>query len=158
MKAQRTLQAGVTATLAAITVVAWVAGCGGSASPAGPTATVAAAPTPTPCPTERQSSEFAFVLKEGAMNSFVVGPIRAGNGPLDVTLNFSGRHIVLACVGTSAACRPMGGRPMAATFDIPGDFPAGPIQASVYFNSSYAQPPGDVEGTVRFAYNPYCSR
>ena len=124
--------------IALLVVCVGAIGCGGSSPPASPTVVAAAAPTPTPCPTERQSSEFDFVLREGSLNSVIVGPVHAGNGPLDVTLNFSGRQIVLACVGTSTACRPMGGRPMAVTFDIPRDFPAGPIQASLYFNSSYA--------------------
>jgi len=40
------------------------------------------------------------------------------------------------------------------TFNIPSDFPAGPIQASVYFNPSAAQPSGNASGTVTFTYNP----
>ncbi len=43
---------------------------------------------------------------------------------------------------------------MAVSFDIPSDFPAGPIQADVYFNVNYKQPPGDANGTVSFAYKP----
>ena len=46
-----------------------------------------------------------------------------------------------------------GGRPGSASFNIPADFPAGPIQASVYFNPNFAQPRGAATGTVRLAYN-----
>ena len=48
----------------------------------------------------------------------------------------------------------MGGRPQTTVWAIPRDFPAGEIQAKVYFNSYYAQPPGNATGTVRFTYKP----
>jgi hypothetical protein len=115
----------------------------------------AAAPAPTPTPTPAPRSDtFAFTLPAGSRAGVTVGPVRAGNGPLEVTLSFSGDFIILACVGSPAACMPMGGRPMTRTFNIPADFPAGPIQAGVYFNPNFNQPPGDATGTVRFVYNP----
>lgn len=96
---------------------------------------------------------FAFTLPAGSQGSVVVGPVHAGDGPLEVTLNFSGDFIILACVGTQSACIPMGGSPMTTSFNIPSDFPAGAIQARVYFNNNFTQPPGDASGTVSFVYN-----
>lgn len=101
-----------------------------------------------------RTDTFAFTLRAGSTGSVVVGPVRAGNGPFVVALDFSGDFIILACVGTQSSCRPMGGRPMITTFNIPSDFPAGNIQASVYFNFNFPQPPGDARGTVSFTYNP----
>jgi hypothetical protein len=100
----------------------------------------------------RRTDTFPFILTTTA--SVVVGPIQAANGPLQVDLNFSGNFIILACVGTTSACVPMGGRPQTRTFNIPNDFPAGVIQAQVYFNSSFTQPAGNASGTVAFTYNP----
>ena len=100
----------------------------------------------------RRTDTFAFILPGPSPN--VMGPIRATNGLLQVDLNFTGNFIILACVGTSAACVPMGGRPQTRTFRIPDDFPAGPIQASVYFNPNVTQPAGSASGTVAFTYNP----
>ena len=37
---------------------------------------------------------------------------------------------------------------------IPADFPAGPIQATVYFNPNFPQASGNATGTVTFSYNP----
>jgi hypothetical protein len=111
------------------------------------------APSPTPSPA-RRTDTFAFTLPAGSP-SVVVGPVRAGNGPLEVALNFSGNFIILACVGTPAACKPMGGRPTTTTFNIPSDVPAGPIQAIVYFNPNAVQPSGNASGTVSFTYNPF---
>ena len=41
---------------------------------------------------------------------------------------------------------------MTRSYNIPGDFPAGQIQASVYYNFNYAQPAGNASGTVTFVY------
>jgi hypothetical protein len=100
----------------------------------------------------RRTDTFPFILTSTA--AVVVGPIQAANGPLQVDLNFSGNFIILACVGTTSACVPMGGRPQRHTFNIPNDFPAGLIQARVYFNPSATQPGGNAAGTVAFTYNP----
>jgi len=100
----------------------------------------------------RRTDTFPFVLSSTA--SVIAGPIEAGNGALQVDLNFSGNFIIIACVGTTASCRPIGGRPTTGRFVIPNDFPAGRIQASVYFNTSFPQPPGNATGTVAFTYNP----
>jgi len=100
----------------------------------------------------RRTDTFPFILTSTA--AVVVGPIQAANGPLQVDLNFSGNFIILACVGTTSACVPMGGRPQRHTFSIPNDFPAGLIQARVYFNPSATQPGGNAAGTVAFTYNP----
>ena len=100
----------------------------------------------------RRTDTFPFIVTSTA--AVVVGPIQAANGPLQVDLNFSGNYIILACVGTTSACVPMGGRPQTHTFNIPNDFPAGLIQARVYFNPSAAQPGGNAAGTVAFTYNP----
>ncbi len=97
---------------------------------------------------------FAFTLPAGSQGSVVVGPVLAGSGPLTVTLNFSGNFIILACVGTQVSCIPMGGTPQTRTFNIPSDFPAGAIQAQVYFNPNFSQPPGNASGTVSFTYVP----
>ena len=102
----------------------------------------------------RRTETFAFTLRGGSQNSVVVGPVRAGNGPVEVVLSFSGNFIILACVGTPSSCMPMGGRPTTSAFNIPTSFPAGAIQASVYFNPSLQQPTGDASGTVSFTYNP----
>jgi hypothetical protein len=98
----------------------------------------------------RRTDTFAFTLP----GPNVMGPIRAANGLLQVDLNFSGNFIILACVGTTSACLPMGGRPQTRTFRIPDNFPAGPIQATVAFNTNFPQPPGSASGTVAFTYNP----
>jgi hypothetical protein len=100
----------------------------------------------------RRTDTFSFILSGTA--PVVMGPIRATNGPLQVDLNFTGNFTILACVGTTAACIPIGGRPTTRTFTIPGDFPAGPIQALVYFNTNFTQPSGNASGTVAFTYNP----
>jgi hypothetical protein len=86
--------------------------------------------------------------------SVVAGSVRAANGPLEVRLDFSGNYVILAYVGTTSSCIPMGGRPQTRTFSIPEQFPAGTIQARVYFNTNFTQPPGDARGTVTLTYNP----
>lgn len=100
----------------------------------------------------RRTDTFPFTLSGNAAS--IMGPIQAANGRVQVDLNFSGSFIILACAGTSARCTPFGGRPATYQFNIPEDFPAGPIQASVYFNTNFAQPPGSANGTVAFTYNP----
>jgi hypothetical protein len=102
----------------------------------------------------RRTDTLSFTLPAGSSSVVVLGPILAGTGPLEVALNFSGSFVILACVGTPAACQPMGGRPSTRTFNIPSDFPAGAIQARVYFNPNAAQPSGNASGTVSFTYNP----
>lgn len=101
----------------------------------------------------RRTDTFAFLLSSASPS--VMGPIRAANGPLQVDLNFSANFTILACVGaTGGSCVVIGGRPQTRTFNIPNIFPAGPIQASVYFNPNVTQPPGTASGTVAFTYNP----
>lgn len=100
----------------------------------------------------RRTDTFAFILTSSS--PVVLGPIQADNGLLQVDLNFSGNFTILACVGTRTACVVMGGRPATRTFNIPNNFPAGPIQASVYFNVNATQPAGNASGTVAFTYNP----
>ena len=117
-------------------------------------ATNPATSLPTPSPA-RRTDTFAFTLSGGSTAAVAVGPVRAGNGQFDVALNFSGAFVILACVGTSSACTPMGGRPTTRSFNIPADFPAGPIRANVYFNPNVAQPPGSATGTVSFTYTPF---
>jgi hypothetical protein len=137
---------------AAIAGAAIALGGGGSSPSASAPATV----PPTTLPA-RRTDTFPFTLSRAALDrSVVVGPVRVRAGVLTVTLNFSGDYIILACVGTVSACRPMGGRPQTQSYDIPGDFPAGNIQATVYFNTvtSTPQPPGDPSGTVSFTYDP----
>lgn len=111
-----------------------------------------------PCCTnegDRRTDTFPFTLSRANPNSsVVVGPVRARPGTFTVTLAFSGDYVILACVGTPSACLPMGGRPQTHSFNVPGDFPAGALQASVYFNTNVAQPPGDAAGTVSFTYDP----
>ena len=112
-------------------------------------------PSPSPAPSpNRRTDTFGFTLLAGSQQAVVMGPVRAGNGPVDVALTFSGGFIILACVGTQSSCTPMGGRPTTRSFTIPADFPAGPIQATVYFNRNLPQPPGNAMGTVSFTYNP----
>ena len=103
----------------------------------------------------RRTDTFAFTLSAGTTAATVAGPVRAGNGQFDVTLNFSGSYLILACIGPSSACTLMVGRPTTRSFNIPADFPAGPIRASVYFNPNVAQPPGNAAGTVSFTYAPF---
>jgi len=104
---------------------------------------------------ERRTDTFPFTLSRANPNgSVVAGPVRARAGVLTVTLAFSGDYVILACVGTPSACLPMGGRPQTRSFNVPGDFPAGAIQAGVYFNTNVSQPPGDAQGTVSFTYDP----
>jgi hypothetical protein len=105
--------------------------------------------------TTRRTDTFAFTLPAGSQREVVVGPVRAGNGPVEVALTFSGDFIILACVGTQLRCIPMGGRPTTRSFTIPSDFPAGPVQATLYFNRNFPQPPGNAMGTVSFTYNPF---
>lgn len=107
----------------------------------------------------RRTDTFAFILSGTAPptspnTASVIGPIRAANGPLQVDLNFTGNFTILACVGTTTSCLVMGGRPTTRTFNIPNNFPAGPIQALVYFNVNATQPAGNASGTVAFTYNP----
>ena len=101
----------------------------------------------------RRTEMFSFTLPAGS-SGVVVGPVQAGNGPVEVTLDFAGSFTILGCVGTSSACKVFGGRPSTGVFEIPSDFPAGSIQANVYFNPNVAQPQGNASGTVRFTYNP----
>ena len=101
----------------------------------------------------RRTDTFAFILTSNAPS--VMGPIQAANGPLQIDLNFTGGFRILACVGAaSAGCVVMGGLPTTRTFNIPNDFPAGPIQAQVYFNTNFPQPAGNASGTLSFTYNP----
>jgi hypothetical protein len=108
--------------------------------------------TPTPPAGPRRTDTFAWTLPAGSQTSVLTGSVRAANGPLEVKLDFAGDYIILACVGTANRCIPMGGRPQTRTFSIPGDFPAGTIQATVYFNRNFPQPAGDARGTVAFTY------
>ena len=114
---------------------------------------VSRASTPAPA-SLRRTETFPFTLTAGTRNSVSVGNIRAGSGPLDVTLDFAGSYIILACVGSPAGCIPFGGRPATRTFTIPSDFPAGLILGSVNFNTNFAQPPGNATGTLTFTYTP----
>lgn len=123
-----------------------------STSPVAPTP--APTPAPSPAPGPRRTDTFGFTLPAGSQASVTVGSVRAANGPLEVRLDFSGNYIILACVGTASSCLPMGGRPQTRTFSIPGDFPAGTIQAKVYFNTNFPQPSGAASGTVTFIYTP----
>jgi hypothetical protein len=111
-----------------------------------------AAPSAPPGP--RRTDTFSFTLPAGSRSSVLTGPVRVANGVLDVKLDFAGNYIILACVGTSARCQPMGGRPQTRTYSIPGELPAGPIQATVYFNVNFPQPAGDAKGTVTYTYTP----
>lgn len=95
-----------------------------------------------------------FTLPAASANSILLGPVLAAGSRTDVTLDFGGSYIILACFGTSLACTPFGGRPMTATFIIPNQYPAGPVRASVYFNPNFPQPSGNATGVVRFNYNP----
>ena len=108
--------------------------------------------TPTPTPGPRRTDTFAWTLPAGSQMSVMAGLVHAANGPLEVKLDFAGDYIILACVGTASSCVPMGGRPQTRTFSIPGDFSAGTIQATVYFNRNFPQPAGDARGTVTFTY------
>ncbi len=142
--------------LASVVVTVAALGCGGNgASSPDPV------PTPTPTPKPRRTDAFPFTLPAGSVKSVVVGPVFVRSGPLEVKLAFSGDFVILACVGTPSVCTPMGGRPSTSTFNITNqpptsnkDYPEGEIQASVYFNDYYRQPPGDARGTVSFTYNP----
>jgi hypothetical protein len=101
----------------------------------------------------RRTDTFPFILSSTAATT--IGPIRAANGMLQVDLNVTGSFAILACIGVpGGGCVVMGGRPQTRTFSIPTDFPAGPIQASVYFNTNFTQPAGSASGTVAFTYNP----
>ncbi len=102
----------------------------------------------------RRTDTFAFTLR-AANSSVIVGPVHAGNGLLEVAYDFSGDFRVIACVGSPTACKPMGDRPKTVGwFDIPSDFPAGPIQATVYFNPNVPQPSEIANGTVSITYKP----
>ena len=104
----------------------------------------------------RRTDTFPFTLSNASPS--VVGPIQVANGTLQVDLNFTGNFAILACVGPPrASCVVMGGRTATGatrTFNIPNNFLAGPIQASVYFNPVVTQPAGSASGTVAFTYNP----
>ena len=110
---------------------------------------------PAKSPT-RKASTFAFTLRGGSASGehVVVGPVQAGNGPLEVTLEYSGEFKIFACVGTILPCNEFGNEPTVEVFDLPSDLPAGAIRAWVYFNERVSQPRGTAEGTVKFTYNP----
>ena len=101
----------------------------------------------------RRTDTFAFTLPAGSQSSVVVGTVQAAEGELTVRLSFSGSFTILGCVGTTVFCRVFGGRPATATYTIPADLPAGPIQVKVYFNTTVQQPAGDATGTVSLTYN-----
>jgi len=102
----------------------------------------------------RRTVTCTFTLAAGTHDSVTLGPVQAGVGPLKVTLDYPGAYVIVGCVGTPTACTPFGGRPTTATFDIPSNYPPGPIRVSVYFNPNFTQPPGDATGTLRLTYNP----
>lgn len=102
----------------------------------------------------RRTDTFSFTLPQGSTAAPVMGPVRAGSGPVEVSLNFSGSFIILACVGTASTCTPMGGTPQTRGYLVPDEIPAGNIQATVYFNRNVMQPPGTATGTVSFTYTP----
>lgn len=127
---------------------------GGSPSNAQSTASTTTTTTTTTLPA-RRTDTFPFTLSRANLTASVtIGPIRARNGSLQVTLSYAGDYIILACVGPTQFCIPFGGRPGTATWDIPTNFPAGEIRAGVYFNPNFSQPQGDPSGTVAFTYNP----
>jgi uncharacterized repeat protein (TIGR01451 family) len=108
---------------------------------------------PSASPT-RRTDTFPFTLPAGYQGSMYLGPVIAGNGALDISMDFPSAFTILACVGPSGWCRPMFGKPGHQAFTIPSDFPAGPLWARVYFNYNYPQPPGKASGTVTFTYYP----
>ena len=116
--------------------------------------TTPSAPTPGAPSGPRRTDTVSFTLPAGSRSGVLTGPVRVANGVLDVKLDFTGNYIILACVGTSASCQPMGGRPQTRSYSIPAEFPAGPIQATVYFNMNFPQPAGDAKGTVTYTYTP----
>jgi hypothetical protein len=77
--------------------------------------------------------------------------VSVGAGPVDITLDFSGDYVILACVGMGVGCFPMLGRPGTRTIN----FPAGSVRASLYFSANQSQPPGDAVGTLAFTFNPF---
>jgi hypothetical protein len=128
-----------------------VALSGGDSGPA--TTTPATVPPVTLA--ARRTDTFPFTLSRANLSgSVLAGSVRARAGDVTVTLDFAGDYIILACVGPTSFCIPMGGRPMTTSFNGPVQLPEGIIQAKVYFNTNYPQPQGDPSGTVSFTYNP----
>ena len=112
----------------------------------------ASAPAMSPAQVQRTAS-FPFALNGTTRASVIVGPVTAGPGPIQVTVDYAGSYNIQACVGPASGCKPMGGTPgFTGTFNIPADFSPGNIQASVYFNPNVAQPAGNPTGTVTFRY------
>ena len=106
-------------------------------------------------PQTQKTETFPFTLNGTTRNTITVGPVNAGPGPISVTVDYAGSYNIQACVGTAAGCQPMGGTPgYTGTFNIPADFPAGNIQAQVYFNPNrtIVQPPGNPSGSVTFRF------
>ncbi len=73
---------------------------------------------------QSRADEVPFLLPAGSRNSVRVGPILAAVARTDVSMEYGGGYIVLACVGTASACTPTGGRETTTTFNIPGQYPA----------------------------------
>jgi hypothetical protein len=130
------------ATVAAVTVF--------NPPPAGGTSNAASFSVLNPRSDGRKTVVFAFRLPAGHVGSIEAGGVSVGTGPVDITLDFSGDYVILACVGQGIACSPTGGRPGTTTIN----FSAGYVRARVYFNANYSQPPGDAVGTVTFTFNP----
>ena len=106
-------------------------------------------------PQTQKTATFPFTLNGTTRNTVTVGPVNAGPGPISVTVDYAGTYNIQACVGGAGGCQPMGGTPgYTGTFNVPADFPAGNIQAQVYFNPnrSIVQPPGNPSGTVTFRF------
>jgi hypothetical protein len=106
-------------------------------------------------PGRSRVDEAPWTLSQPSRLQVNTGSILAAASKTDVTLDFGGSYIILACFGTTTACIPFGGRPATASFTVPsGPLVPGPLLASVYFNPNFAQPAGDATGVVRFNYNP----
>lgn len=135
----------------AVTVAFLVSACGGGGSPTTPSPT-------TPSPPKTRTDTFPFTLD--ASNLFDeahLGPVQVATGNLTVTLTYSGPYVILACVGTTEVCGPLGGvSPTTVTIPIgpSGDFPAGPIVAGVYFKIDVKPPTGVSNGTLTLTYTP----
>jgi len=153
----------VAATLATVALAGCTAALptastdGGSAAPAARALAAPAAAEAPPC--SRSSGGrpivYRWSLPEGSTAGWHAPLGCAGNGPVHVALAFNSAHVVLACVGAPTGCRVMGGVPQRVTFNIPADFPAGPLAAGVYFNPNVSQPPGPAAGTLTLSYAPY---
>jgi hypothetical protein len=94
----------------------------------------------------------------GQAPSVDVGPFPAGPGKVFGEVRFTRGYVLCTCVGTAGRCRPFCEPTPTVEFriDVPGDFPPGNIEASIYYNTNFPNPAVGGSGQFIINYRTHC--